>query len=103
MKATVIAVRELICTAEPGRGLTVTLYKPVPNRKTGDCMCSFQINGRGLSRNRFAAGVDAFQALQLALLMIGAEIAQIERASGIHLIFGDLQNSGFRSDGHSGT
>jgi len=102
MKAGVLAKRTLFCPEDPERGVTVVLGKPVLRPKTNEYTCTYEIVGGGISRSRFAAGLDAFQALQLAMRMIGAEIAQIERASGIHLTFGDLPNSGFPKDGYSG-
>jgi len=91
----VIAERVLACVPDPKQTLKVTLFEPVPGLEALDYECSFQLTGSGINLVRSAAGLDSFQALQLALVMIGAEIAQIERRSEHRFIFGDLDNSGF--------
>jgi hypothetical protein len=92
--SSVIAKRILTCVEDPTFKITVRLDRPRLVRKTGDYECSFEILGSGLKRARSAAGLDSFQALQLALSMIGAEISRIERETGRQLRFSDLPDSG---------
>jgi hypothetical protein len=95
MKAQFVAERTLVCAEDPEQRIVVRLAKPACNPKTKDYECVFRITGRGVSLVRFAAGFDGVQALQLALVMIGAEIGRIEKALGIRLRFGDLGDAGF--------
>ena len=94
-KGPLIAERILVCTENPKHKVAVRLARPELNAKTNDYECSYKITGKGVNLTRTIAGLDGFQALQLALLMIGAEIGRIEKTLGIHLRFGDLENSGF--------
>jgi len=98
MMSSVIAKRILTGAEDPTLKITLTLDRPRFIRRTGDYECSFRIIGPGLKRARSAAGLDSFQALQLALSMIGAEISRIERESGTRLRFSDLPDSGFRQE-----
>jgi len=50
--------------------------KPVPHPK-GDWMCSFQITGAGDGCAEEIFGIDAVQALQLAMFAAGARLDQI--------------------------
>jgi len=97
MKIPFIAERMLICAEDPQQKVIVRLARPKLNAKAKDYECVYQIRGKGVNLTRSAAGLDAMQALQLAFTMIGAEIDRIEKTSGIHLRFGDLENSGFPS------
>jgi hypothetical protein len=99
MKAQFIAERTLVSAENPNHKVVVRLAEPKLNGKTRDYECIYQISGKDVNLTRSAAGLDAMQALQLAFVMIGAEIGRIEKAFGIHLCFGDLENSGFSSKG----
>lgn len=69
---TVIATREL--TLGDGRKVTVTLGRPEKCSDSADYYCPYQITGLGNERVRYAGGVDAIQAIQLGLNMIGADL-----------------------------
>jgi hypothetical protein len=98
-KTLFIAERTLICAQNPRQNVVVKLAKPKLNARTKDYECAYQITGKGVHVNRWAAGLDSFQALQLALSMIGVEIGRIEKAFGLQFRFSDLQSSGFPSNG----
>ena len=82
MKAQFVAERTLVCPEDPEQRIVVRIARPARDPKTKDYECAFRITGRGVSLVRFAAGFDGVQALQLALVMIGAEIVRIEEALG---------------------
>lgn len=69
---TVIAVRTLSLSGE--EKVTVTIGKPKRFPEGDDYYCPYRIVGIGNERVRHAGGVDAMQALVLALRMIGAEL-----------------------------
>jgi hypothetical protein len=55
--------------------VTVLIGKPEKFPDEDDYFCPYQIVGVGSERVRHAAGVDAVQALQLAMQMIGADLS----------------------------
>jgi hypothetical protein len=68
-----IALRRLIISRPSGDiEVPVRLFQPEDNNEMW--ICRYEIDWPDQTRSRFAAGVDAFQALILALQMIGAEI-----------------------------
>jgi hypothetical protein len=77
-KKNVIAERRLYLETEPGRSVRVLLGKPQKASaadSVGDFMlCPYQILGIGDEKVRVGGGVDAIQALQLTMAMIGAEL-----------------------------
>jgi uncharacterized protein DUF6968 len=99
MREAFIAERILICVENPSLKVLVKLAKPKRNPKGKDFESTYQITGKALNITRSIAGVDAFQALQLALLMIGADIGRIERESGIRLRFSGGEDAGFSDHG----
>jgi len=72
----VIASRRLFVADEKARTLEVTvkLGKPKSFPGSSDYYCPYQITGLGNERVRYAGGVDAVQAVQLAMQMIGADL-----------------------------
>ena len=65
----VMATRKLQVLAEPEHEVLVKLGRPQPSPdgpQSGEYFCRFQITGVGDERVRYAAGVDAFQAIELA-------------------------------------
>ena len=63
-----IAVRRFSVAGEPGREVVLTIGKPRPGpRGDGAWMCSVLIEGIPPGRRRRVHGVDAIQALQMAL------------------------------------
>jgi hypothetical protein len=73
----VIAERELVGEKNPRRRLIVRLGTPRPDRD--DWVCPYQLLGFGRRAVRGVFGVDAFQALTLALQVIRAELVAIEQ------------------------
>lgn len=77
----VIATRHLFIANEPNRQIVVRMGRPQPwaNPHGEDYFCPFQIVGLGNEAVKYAAGVDAFQAVELGLRMIGIELAVLNR------------------------
>lgn len=69
---TIIAIREFILTT--GKKVTVVIGKPEKFPDSDDYYCPYQITGIGNEKIRYAGGIDAVQALLLALNMIGADL-----------------------------
>jgi len=69
----VIATRKLY-SADRSKRVIVKIGKPEKFPDSSDYYCPYQIIGLGNEKARYAAGVDAVQALQLALKMIGADL-----------------------------
>ncbi len=61
-----IAERRFSVVGEPAREVVVTIGKPRPD-PSGDWRCSFRIRGISDDRRRVARGLDALQALLLAV------------------------------------
>jgi hypothetical protein len=74
----IIAVREL--DLEGGGHVTVLIGKPEKFPDSEDYYCPYQIVGIKRSSIRYAGGVDAVQALDLALKMIGADLYTADEA-----------------------
>ena len=68
----VIATREL--DLADVKKVTVTIGRPETFSDGINFYCPYQITGIGNKRVRYAGGIDAAQALQLALKMIGADL-----------------------------
>jgi len=77
--------------------VSVKLGAPKLNEKTSDYQCPFHITGAGFEINKYASGLDGMQALQLALVMIGALLDYIQEAAGVRLKWSD-GGHGFPSD-----
>lgn len=96
----IIAVRDLTLT-ETGKekqSVRVIAGKPQFADSIG-WYCPFQITGVGDEKIRYAAGIDAIQALQLVMVMIGANLQyQNEQTGGALQWEGDNQGGlGFPS------
>lgn len=80
-----------------GKKVTVVIGKPERFPDAEDYYCPYQIVGIGSERVRYAGGVDAVQALQLALKMIGADLYTSPEAETKQLSWtgGDLGDLGF--------
>ena len=63
----VIAERRLHRRDSPRRTVVVSLGKPRRTKATQDWECPFQIRGSGMRRVEYGRGIDAFQALTMAL------------------------------------
>jgi hypothetical protein len=72
----IIAIRRLYLEGKPELVIQVVLGKPQasPSPSIDGFICPYQILGIGDQKVRGAGGVDAFQALQLAMEMIGWEL-----------------------------
>jgi hypothetical protein len=72
----IIAARKLylLNDEKPTREVFVLIGKPQQFRDSFDYYCPFQIEGIGSEAVRFAAGVDAIQAIELVMKAIGAEL-----------------------------
>ena len=73
LQGVLIAYRRLVITGPSGE-TEVPLRLFQPENDDGMWICRYEIDWPGHKRSHFAGGVDAFQALILALQMIGAEI-----------------------------
>ena len=77
----IIAVRRLRLLGEPDREIVLKLGRPQlspDSLEYEEYYCPYQIAGAGDERVRYAAGVDAFQALQLALTLIGPALSRLK-------------------------
>ncbi|HEV2176559.1 MAG TPA: hypothetical protein VGW33_05065 [Terriglobia bacterium] len=70
----VIAERKLTVVTESGvrQDIVVRLGKPKASAKSADFSCQVQVEGPGGKRNSRIFGLDAFQALELALRYISS-------------------------------
>jgi hypothetical protein len=68
----IIATRKFYLLGNKDREIIVHIGKPNQFPDFPDYYCPFQIMRTGSEKIRYAAGVDAIQALQLAMVMIGA-------------------------------
>lgn len=75
---TVIATRQL--DLADGRKVTVTIGKPEKFPDGVNYYCPYQITGIKRDKVRHSGGVDAVQALELALKMIGADLYTSDEA-----------------------
>lgn len=68
----VIAERQLLMKSRDGpvTAITVKLGRPVPFPDDSSYYAPFQVIGAGSEEVKYAGGVDAFQALQLAMKLI---------------------------------
>ncbi len=87
-----IATRRL-CLA--GKELTVSIGSPVPFPDDRDYYCPYSIQFDGRTTVRYAGGVDAIQALQLVMGMIGADVSALARELGAEVTWLDETGSGF--------
>jgi hypothetical protein len=88
-------IAERVLTGSTGQQtfeVKVRLGKPVPDPK-GDWMCPFQIIGTGDGRAEKIFGIDAVQALQLAMFAAGAKLDRIRE--NVALIFLNSDDLGF--------
>jgi hypothetical protein len=86
----VIANRSLEATDKHGSKFEVRIMLGIPANIPGsrDIYVPYQIDHSGQSRSWYAAGIDGFQALQLAMKMILIEIESLEREKGINVVWG---------------
>lgn len=80
----IIATRELDLANSEAK-VMVHIGKPEKYPDSSDYYCPFRIAGLGKERANRAGGVDAVQALLLALKMVGAELYTSKEAKDGHL------------------
>lgn len=80
----VIATRGLLLQRgrESPAEVLVLLGKPQKLPDHTDYFCPYQIRGAGSERVKYACGVDAFQALQLALSTLAVELEVLNKELG---------------------
>ena len=78
----VIAVRRLFLVDEPNREILIKMGLPQKTPGEEDFYCPFQITGIDDARPQAIIGIDAFQAMQLAMRYIGARLALLNRNNG---------------------
>lgn len=81
----VIATRNILSTETRDRVITVFIGKPRQFPDATDYYCPYQIVGLGSEKVKYAGGVDAIQAIQLAMYMIGADLYTSPEATSGHL------------------
>lgn len=95
----VIAERRFSLTTRDGQQtvVTVKLGKPVEFDDGTGYYAPFQLTGIGSEKIKYAAGVDAVQALQLAMKMIGANLNALRDPDSVELEWeaGDKGDLGF--------
>ena len=85
----IIATRKLHFVDEGNKKRTVGVLvgKPQQSNGSSDYQCSFQVIGIGSQETQTARGHDAIQALQSALLLISANVNQLNNELGGKLIW----------------
>jgi hypothetical protein len=92
----VIAERKLRATLnDKSFNVLVRFWKPMPHPK-GGWTCLYMFTGAGNEKLRYSAGVDAVQALQLAMFAVGAELKVFRK--DVELAFLDEDHLGFPSN-----
>lgn len=71
-----IATRKLLLASGPETTteVSISLEKPVPVTGSAEWRCAYRIVGPGANVMNYATGVDALQAVQLAIVMVETEI-----------------------------
>ncbi len=71
-QASTVIARRVLYLGPTRKRITVSVEAPEPDPPpgTGDWRCGYRIAGLGLRGRRYAHGIDAFQALQLAMVAI---------------------------------
>src|SRR5207249_10365478 len=78
------------------RTVCVLVGKPQPSGESSTYFCPFQIIGIGSQNTHFANGSDAIQALQSAMIMIAANLNDLNGELGGRLKWnGDTSDLGF--------
>lgn len=96
-----IAERKLKATIDgKSSDIVVRFGRPEPHLK-GDWACAYQIAGLGDEKVRWIVGIDAVQALQLAMFQAGASLSLLRKA--VTLTFLDENHLGFPSNTREST
>jgi hypothetical protein len=95
----VIAERELVSMAEPGAGHLVKIRIGLPQQfpDSSDYYVPYRIEGIGTQKVRYAGGIDAIQALELVMILIGADLFALNQECGgcLRWVGGASGNLGF--------
>ena len=85
----IIASRMLyVLDEEDGkRPVSVLIGKPEPAQDAPGYNCSYQIIGLGGQETRLARGSDSIQALQAAMVLLGANLHQLNHELGGRLVW----------------
>ena len=75
-----IASRQLMMGTEP---VVVSIGKPEPFDDNADFFCPYSIEYAGKRKVSYAGGMDAVQALQLAIKKIGSDLAYLAKTEGV--------------------
>jgi len=78
----VIADRKLSLLDDKKKAITVLIGKPQRLPDSSDYYCPFQVIGLGDEKVRQAIGIDAVQAMQLVMKMIGAYLQSLNQTTG---------------------
>lgn len=81
----IIAVRNLHFLDDDEKEISVLIGKPQQFMESSAYYCPFQIIGIGAGNVSYVAGLDAVQALQFAMAMIGAHLYAFSDAHGNRL------------------
>jgi hypothetical protein len=73
----VIATRELFVVRDPSRRIVVKMGKPILWDAGPDHLCLVQVAGIADENVKYAVGVDAFQAIGLAITSIATEFRAV--------------------------
>lgn len=96
-----IAARKLKATIDgKSSDVLVRIGRPEPHPK-GDWACPYQIAGIGDEKVRWIIGIDAVQALQLAMFQAGASLSQLRK--GVTLTFLEEKHLGFPNSSKEAT
>ena len=76
----IIAERRLRVTGQPELDVRVRIGMPQPfSNDSRNYYCPYQISGLGNKKVKYAGGVDALQALELAICILPAELNVLRR------------------------
>jgi hypothetical protein len=93
----VFATRELELQHSGGQKTAVTVGIYQPREVEGEWQCDYETRGLGKPRRRFAAGIDAMQALMLALRAVASDLATCDEGIAGRLRWLDQSDLGFAS------
>ncbi len=89
----IVAERRLLSVAQDGQTREVVILlgkpRPFPDAPYRDYYCPYQIRGVGTEKVGAAGGVDALQAMQLAMVAIGATLENVQKTCKVDLRWND--------------
>ncbi|HUA84999.1 MAG TPA: hypothetical protein VMB85_14150 [Bryobacteraceae bacterium] len=93
----VIAERVLSAQISDNEAMDVVVRLFAPEKiEDGYCRCYWELVAPDYRKLRYAAGIDGFQAIELAYKMIGAVLWSVAREKGYRLTFEGSEDIGFR-------